>query len=72
MAKPYSILQNKMSPEARAESRRRADELIAAMPLWEQLRKTNVLAQTKVQKFVDSKQGQISQADQTDMYTQNN
>jgi len=64
----WSELEAKMSPEARAEVRRRAQELTKEMPLHE-LRAARRLTQQQLAKTLDMTQAAVSQLEQrTDMY----
>jgi hypothetical protein len=64
----WSELEAKMSPEARAEARRLADEDLKEMPLHE-LRAARRLTQQQLAKTLDMTQAAVSQLEQrTDMY----
>ncbi len=64
----FSELEAKMSPEARAEARRRAQELRKEMPLHE-LRAARQLTQQQLARTLDMSQAAVSQLEQrTDMY----
>jgi DNA-binding transcriptional regulator YiaG len=64
----FSELQAQMSPEARAEARRLADEDLKEMPLHE-LRAARHLTQQQLAKSLDMTQAAVSQLEQrTDVY----
>ena len=64
----FSELEARMSPEARAEARRRAQELMNEMPLHE-LRAARQLTQQQLARTLDMTQAAVSQLEQrTDMY----
>ena len=64
----FSELRAKMSPEARAEARRLADEDLKEMPLHE-LRAARHLTQQQLAKSLDMTQAAVSQLEQrTDVY----
>src|ERR1035441_1769167 len=64
----FSELRAKMSPEARAEARRLADQDLKEMPLHE-LRTARHLTQQQLGKTLDMSQAAVSQLEQrTDIY----
>ena len=64
----FSKLRAKMSPEARAEARRLADQDLKEMPLHE-LRAARHLTQQQLAKTLDMSQAAVSQLEQrTDIY----
>jgi ribosome-binding protein aMBF1 (putative translation factor) len=68
MAKKFSHLVSKMSPERRARPRARAQEILAEMALQE-LRRARELSQAQLAEALGEKQPNISQLEQrTDMY----
>lgn len=68
MTKKFSELRAKMSPEARAEIRARADKMIREMALQE-LREARHLTQENLAKVLGVKQASISKMEKrTDMY----
>ncbi len=68
MAKKFSDLVAKMSPERRARAQSRAQEILAEMALQE-LRRARELSQAQLAEVLGEKQPNISQLEQrTDMY----
>lgn len=68
MAKPYSTLRAKMSPEARAQAEERTRQLMQEMPLQE-LRQARKLSQEQMAKTLHTKQSNVSRIEKrTDMY----
>jgi transcriptional regulator with XRE-family HTH domain len=68
MAKPYSTLRAKMSPEARAKAEEHTRQLIQEMPLQE-LRQARKLSQEQMAKNLHTKQSNVSRIEKrTDMY----
>ena len=68
MAKPYSTLRAKMSPEARATAEEQTRHLIQEMPLQE-LRQARKLSQEQMAKILHTKQSNVSRIEKrTDMY----
>jgi len=68
MAKKFSDLVAKMSPERRARAQARAQEIMTEMALQE-LRRARELSQVQLAKALGEKQPNISQLEQrTDMY----
>ena len=68
MAKSFKTLREKMSPEARERSRRKAEKLIEEMPLNE-LRAARKLTQEKLAENLNVKQAAVSKLERrTDMY----
>jgi len=64
----WSELEAKMSPEARAESDRRAKQILKEMPFHE-LRAARRLTQQQLAKTLDMSQAAVSQLEQrTDLY----
>ena|SRR5258706_944193 len=64
----FSELESKLRPEARAEARRRAQELMNEMPLHE-LRAARQLTQQQLARTLEMSQAAVSQLEQrTDMY----
>jgi transcriptional regulator with XRE-family HTH domain len=68
MAKPYSTLRAKMSPEARAKAEQQTRQLMQEMPLQE-LRQARKLSQEQIAKKLHTKQSNVSRIEKrTDMY----
>lgn len=68
MAKNFTLLQAKMSPDARARSQAKAEEIITAMTL-DELRSACDLTQVSLARRLHVKQPAISKLErQTDMY----
>jgi ribosome-binding protein aMBF1 (putative translation factor) len=68
MAKPYSSLRAKMSPQARAKADEQTRQLIQEMPLQE-LRQARKLSQEQMAKNLHTKQSNVSRIEKrTDMY----
>jgi len=68
MAKPYSTLRAKMSPEARAKAEEQTRQLMQEMPLQE-LRQARKMSQEQLAKNLDTKQSNVSRIEKrTDMY----
>jgi len=68
MAKSFKTLKEKMSPEARERSRRKAEKLIDEMPLNE-LRAARKLTQEKLAENLNVKQAAVSKLERrADMY----
>ncbi len=68
MAKPYSTLRAKMSPEARTKAEEHTRQLIREMPLQE-LRQARKLSQEQMAKNLHTKQSNVSRIEKrTDMY----
>lgn len=68
MAKPYSTLQAKMSPDARARSEEKTRQLKQEMPLQE-LRQARKMSQEQLAKCLHTRQSNISRIEKrTDMY----
>ncbi|MBI4483211.1 MAG: helix-turn-helix transcriptional regulator [Acidobacteria bacterium] len=68
MAKNFKLLQGRMSPEARARSEAKADELIRQMAL-DELRVARDLSQEHLAELLHVKQSAISKMERrTDMY----
>jgi transcriptional regulator with XRE-family HTH domain len=68
MAKPYSTLRAKMSPEARAKAEEQTRQLMQEMPLQE-LRQARKLSQEQMAKNLHTKQSNVSRIEKrTDMY----
>ena len=68
MAKKFSALRAKMSPQSRARAARRAKALAAEMPLHE-LRQARALSQVKLAELLKLQQPEISKIEhRTDMY----
>jgi DNA-binding XRE family transcriptional regulator len=68
MAKKFSELRNKMSPEARARSDARYKELVQEMPLQE-LRQARKLTQAQLAETMHMTQAAVSKVERhTDMY----
>ncbi len=68
MAKKFSALRAKMSPQSRARAAARAKELAAEMPLHE-LRQARELSQVKLAEVLQLRQPEISKIEhRTDMY----
>jgi hypothetical protein len=68
MAKPFSILRNKMSPAARAASDAKVKKLLAEMPLQE-LRQAKQLSQEYLAESLATKQANVSRLERrADMY----
>lgn len=68
MAKKFSELRAKMSPEARVESKARANGMLVEMALGE-MRRARGLSQEELASLLDVKQPSIAKLEQrTDMY----
>lgn len=68
MAKPYSTLRAKMSPEARAKAEEQTRQLMQEMPLQE-LRQARKMSQEQIAKSLHTKQSNVSRIEKrTDMY----
>ena len=68
MARPFSELRAKMTPEARERSQQKAAELLARMPLAE-LRHARQLSQEQLANVLHVKQASVSKLERrTDMY----
>jgi transcriptional regulator with XRE-family HTH domain len=68
MAKSFKTLKEKMSPEARARVREKAEKLIEEMPLNE-LRAARKLTQERLAETLNVKQAAVSKLERrTDMY----
>ena len=68
MARKFSELRDRMSPDARARAKAIADEITAEMPLNE-LRRARALTQETLAAAMDTTQGEISKIEQrTDVY----
>lgn len=68
MARKFQELRDKMSPDSRARADALADQLRAAMPLFE-LRRARQLSQEQLAESLGEKQPSISRLEQrTDMY----
>lgn len=70
MARKYSELRNKMTPDAKEKARQLANEMLAEMPLQE-LRQARHLSQEKIADILHIKQASVSKLERrTDMYIQ--
>ncbi len=68
MAKPYSTLRARMSPEARAKAEEQTRQLLQEMPLQE-LRQARKMSQEQMAKSPHTKQSNVSRIEKrTDMY----
>lgn len=68
MAKPYSTLRAKMSPEARARSEEKTRQLMQEM-LLQELRQARKMSQEQLAKCLHTRQSNISRIEKrTDMY----
>jgi len=68
MAKSFKLLEEKMSPKARALANKKAQKMLKEMPMQE-LRHARELSQEQLAKFLNTKQANISQIEKrTDMY----
>lgn len=68
MAKAYSTLRAKMSPEARAKAEEQTLQLLREMPLQE-LRQARKMSQEQMAKNLHTKQSNVSRIEKrTDMY----
>ena len=68
MAKPYKLLRDKMSPEARACSEEKTRQLMQGMPLQE-LRLARKMSQDQLAKGLRTRQSSVSKLEKrTDMY----
>ena len=68
MAKPYSTLRAKMSPEARAKAEEQTRQLMREMPLQE-LRQARKMSQEQMARTLHTKQSNVSRIEKrTDMY----
>lgn len=68
MAKKYSTLRARMSPEAQAEAQAKTQELLAEMPLQD-LRRARQLSQAAIAEVLHVSQARVSKLEsRTDMY----
>lgn len=68
MAKPYSTLRARMSPEARVKAEEQTRQLLQEMPLQE-LRQARKMSQEQMAKNLHTKQSNVSRIEKrTDMY----
>lgn len=68
MAKPYSTLRAKMSPEARARAEEQTRQILKEMPLQE-LRQARKMSQEQMAKNLHTRQSNVSRIEKrTDMY----
>jgi transcriptional regulator len=68
MAKPYSALRAKMSPEAHAKAEEQTQQLLREMPLQE-LRQARKVSQEQMAKSLHTRQSNISRIEKrADMY----
>lgn len=68
MAKPYSTLRAKMSPEARAKAEAQTRQLMREMPLQE-LRQARKMSQEQMARNLHTRQSNVSRIEKrTDMY----
>ena len=68
MAKPFKLLQNKLSPESQARVKKRVKDLLKEMPLAE-LRQARQMTQEQIAHTLKIKQASVSKMEsQTDMY----
>ena len=68
MARKFSELRDRMSPDARARAKAITDEITAEMPLNE-LRRARALTQETLAAAMDTTQGEVSKIEQrTDVY----
>lgn len=68
MSKPFKLLEDKMSPKARAAATAKAKVMLAEMPMQE-LRQARHLSQERMAEILETKQANISQIElRTDMY----
>lgn len=68
MAKPFKLLQDKLSPESRTRVNKRVEELLKEMPLAE-LRQARQFTQEQLAQTLKIKQASVSKMEsQTDMY----
>ena len=68
MAKPFKLLEEKMSPKARALAEKKAQKMLKEMPMQE-LRHARSLSQEQLANKLRTKQANISQIEKrTDMY----
>lgn len=68
MAKPFSDLRNKMSPQAQKASEAKAKKMLSEMPL-QALRQARQLSQERIAEVLSTKQANISRLEQrADMY----
>lgn len=68
MTKPYRALRSKMSPQAREAAEKKAQQLLADLPLQE-LRQARHLSQEQLASILHVKQAAISKMEhRTDMY----
>lgn len=66
--KPYSVIREKMTPESRARAQKKAQRMLAQMPLFE-LRQARTLTQEQIAGILGKKQAEISKIEhRTDMY----
>jgi transcriptional regulator with XRE-family HTH domain len=68
MAKSYSLLREKMSPESRARAEAKTKEMMQDMPLQE-LRQARLISQEQLAKSLHTRQSNVSRIEKrTDMY----
>ena len=68
MTKPFKNLRDKMRPEAREAAQKKAEQLLAELPLQE-LRQARHLSQVQLANILHVQQGAISKLERrTDMY----
>ena len=68
MTKPFKNLREKMSPEAQEAAQKKAQQLLAELPLYE-LRQARHLSQVQLANVLRVQQGAISKMERrTDMY----
>lgn len=68
MAKPFKNLRDKMRPDAREAAQKKAEQLLAELPLQE-LRQARHLSQVQLANVLHVQQGAISKLERrTDMY----
>ena len=71
MTKPFKLLRNKMSPEAKIRVEAKTRKMLEEMPLQE-LRQARSLTQEQMAKILRVKQASVSKLERrTDMYIRN-
>jgi len=69
MAKPYKLLRNRMSPQARARAEAKTQEMLNRISFKEQLRQARILSRKDISKRLDMNRADVSEMEQrTDMY----
>lgn len=69
MAKPFKILRNKMTPEARARAKAKTNEMIQEIEALNRFREIRGVTQVKLAQTLQTSQANVSKIEnQTDMY----